>query len=47
ERNGQIIDIGNFVLHTALAQAAKWCRELDQEFKIAINISPLQMRNPR
>lgn len=47
ERNGQIIDIGNFVLHTALSQAAKWCREVGQEFKIAINISPLQMRNPR
>lgn len=47
ERNGQIIDIGNFVLHTALSQAAKWCRTLQHDFKIAINISPIQMRNPR
>lgn len=47
ERNGQIIDIGNFVLHTALSQAAKWCRALQHDFKIAINISPIQMRNPR
>lgn len=47
ERNGQIIEIGNFVLHTALSQAAKWCREIHQDFKIAINISPVQMRDPR
>lgn len=47
ERNGQIIDIGNFVLHTALSQTAKWYKAVEHDFKIAINISPLQIRNPR
>lgn len=47
ERNSQIMEIGNFVLHTSLKQAAHWCHILQREFKIAINVSPLQMRNPR
>lgn len=47
ERNGQIMEIGNFVLHSAIKQAADWCQMLQRDFKIAINISPVQMRNPR
>ncbi|MFB2686500.1 EAL domain-containing protein [Shewanella mangrovisoli] len=47
ERNGQIMEIGNFVLHSAIKQAADWCQMLQLDFKIAINISPVQMRNPR
>ncbi|WP_133178415.1 bifunctional diguanylate cyclase/phosphodiesterase [Shewanella decolorationis] len=47
ERNGQIIEIGNYVLHSALKQTAYWCQILQRDFKIAINISPVQMRNPR
>jgi len=46
ERNGQIIEIGNFVLHSALAQASQWQIKLPGEFRIAINISPLQFRAP-
>ena len=45
ERNGQINEIGNFVLHTAIAQAAKWFVIQPQNFRIAINISPVQFRN--
>jgi len=47
ERNGQIMEIGNFVLHSTIQQTANWCNMLQREFKIAINISPIQMRNPR
>ena len=45
ERNGQINEIGNFVLHTAIAQAAKWFVIQPHNFRIAINISPVQFRN--
>ncbi|MGF1710245.1 sensor domain-containing phosphodiesterase [Vibrio kagoshimensis] len=45
ERNGQINEIGNFVLHTAIAQVAKWFVIQPQNFRIAINISPVQFRN--
>ncbi|MFV7785178.1 putative bifunctional diguanylate cyclase/phosphodiesterase [Shewanella marisflavi] len=46
ENNGQIIAIGNFVLHTAIEQAAQWlCRDPSQQFRVAINISPLQFRD--
>ncbi|WP_394229256.1 bifunctional diguanylate cyclase/phosphodiesterase [Shewanella colwelliana] len=45
EHNGQIIDIGNFVLHTALSQAAQWRLQRNSNFRIAINISPLQFRD--
>lgn len=46
EHNGQIIEIGNFVLHSALAQAAHWQTLQQSDFRIAINISPLQFRAP-
>lgn len=45
ESNGQIIEIGNFVLHTAISQAAKWHAMQLENFRIAINISPVQFRN--
>ena len=45
ESNGQIIEIGNFVLHTAISQAAKWHAMQLEDFRIAINISPVQFRN--
>ncbi|ABM01301.1 diguanylate cyclase/phosphodiesterase [Shewanella amazonensis SB2B] len=44
ESNGQIIEIGNFVLHEAMKHAAHWCKRSNNPFKIAINISPLQFR---
>ncbi len=45
EHNGQINEIGNFVLHTAIAQTAKWHAMQPGEFRVAINISPVQFRN--
>lgn len=45
EQIGQIIDIGNFVLHTAIAQAAKWQQRSESVFRIAINISPIQFKD--
>ncbi|HAS8153124.1 TPA: EAL domain-containing protein [Vibrio vulnificus] len=44
ESNGQIIEIGYFVLHQALKQAAEWHRASPHSFKVAINISPIQFR---
>ncbi|EEY98286.1 Rtn protein [Vibrio sp. RC586] len=44
ESNGQIIEIGYFVLHQALKNAAEWCKLTTAPFKIAINISPIQFR---
>ncbi|MEZ8194545.1 sensor domain-containing phosphodiesterase [Vibrio cortegadensis] len=44
EHNGQINEIGNFVLHTAISQAAKWYVLQPGDFRIAINISPVQFR---
>lgn len=44
EHNGQIHEIGNFVLHTAMAQAVKWHIMQQGNFRIAINISPMQFK---
>lgn len=45
EHSGQIIEIGNFVLRTAIAQAARWYKCGGSGFHIAINLSPLQFRD--
>ena len=45
EKTGQIVSIGQFVLKQALAMAAR-CQQLQSKFKIAINFSPLQFRDP-
>ncbi len=45
EQTGQIIPVGQFVLTRALTMAAQWQRQ--QAFKIAVNISPRQFRDPR
>ncbi len=45
ELNGQIIEIGHFVLHTAIAQASRWQQYCADGFRIAINISPVQFRD--
>ncbi|MCF8777728.1 EAL domain-containing protein [Vibrio sp. IRLE0018] len=46
ESNGQIIEIGYFVLHQALKHAAEWRKLSSHSFKMAINISPIQFREP-
>jgi diguanylate cyclase (GGDEF)-like protein/PAS domain S-box-containing protein len=44
EQNGQIISVGRHVLATALELAAEWHRIAP--FKIAVNLSPRQFRDP-
>lgn len=46
EQTGLIVPIGYFVLETAIQQALKWQQSLCRDFKIAINLSPRQFRDP-
>ena len=45
EQTGHIVEIGEFVLREATQQAALWNRAFDGDFKIALNISPRQLRD--
>ena len=42
EENGLILSIGEWVLNTACCEAAQW----DPPYKVAINLSPLQLAQP-
>ncbi|WP_319534149.1 EAL domain-containing protein [uncultured Vibrio sp.] len=44
EQNGLIFEVGLFVLRTAVAKAKQWS-ELTDDFKIAVNVSPIQLQN--
>lgn len=44
EKNGLIFEVGNFVLRSAIAKASEWSTML-QDFKIAVNISAVQLKN--
>ncbi|QUI72828.1 EAL domain-containing protein [Pseudoalteromonas sp. M8] len=46
EQSGLIIDIGLFVLSTAINQAHQWQQHLDSDIRIAINLSPRQFKDP-
>ena len=46
EQNGLIVSIGQFVLTEALTMAAQWHKEYDVNFRMAINLSPRQFRDP-
>ncbi|MFC3033645.1 EAL domain-containing protein [Pseudoalteromonas fenneropenaei] len=46
EQNGTIIELGKFVMEHALTQAKYWQAKLEQPFRIAINLSPRQFRDP-
>ncbi|MCG8487624.1 MAG: EAL domain-containing protein [Chromatiales bacterium] len=46
EQTGQIIPLGLFVIEQALCKTSQWQNRLDQPFKVAINISPRQFRDP-
>lgn len=44
ESSGQIIDIGQWVIVEALKQVKEWRKTISSDFRIAINISPLQFK---
>ncbi|KZZ19643.1 hypothetical protein A3752_13865, partial [Oleiphilus sp. HI0081] len=46
EETGLIIPIGQFVLHQALSQASKWQKQYQADFRMAVNLSPRQFRDP-
>ncbi|NOQ79106.1 MAG: transporter substrate-binding domain-containing protein [Gammaproteobacteria bacterium] len=46
EHNSLIIPIGQFVLERALDITARWQKEHGQIFSMAVNLSPLQFRDP-
>ncbi|CCQ11528.1 diguanylate cyclase/phosphodiesterase (GGDEF & EAL domains) with PAS/PAC sensor(s) [Pseudoalteromonas luteoviolacea B = ATCC 29581] len=47
EQNGCIVEIGKYVLETALYQARLWQKQLNFPIRIAINLSPRQFRDVR
>ena len=46
EETGLIIPIGLFVLQQALAQASEWQEKFQSDFRMAVNLSPRQFRDP-
>ncbi|WP_070966262.1 sensor domain-containing phosphodiesterase [Vibrio sonorensis] len=46
EQNGLIFEVGSFVLRNAIEKASVWAERVN-EFKIAINLSAVQLRNPQ
>ncbi|CAM2797146.1 bifunctional diguanylate cyclase/phosphodiesterase [Vibrio mytili] len=44
EQNGLIFEVGQFVLRTAIDKAKQWSEVVDN-FKIAVNVSPVQLQN--
>jgi len=45
EQSGMIVEIGYFVLRTAIQQLAEWQLVHNEAFFIAVNLSPLQLRD--
>lgn len=45
EENGLIVPIGEWVLRTACADAARW-RKAGHDLRVAVNLSPVQFRDP-
>lgn len=46
EENGSIIEIGKWVLQAVCQQAREWRKSKLPSFRIAMNLSPLQFRDP-
>lgn len=46
EETGQIISLGNWVLHTACAQIKEWQEQGYPSFEICVNISTIQLQQP-
>lgn len=46
EETGLIMQIGDWVLNEACRQMAKWHSKLGRDFVVAVNVSPVQLRQP-
>lgn len=46
ERSGQIVELGQWVLREALGQVCRWLAEGTYDGPVAINVSPVQLRQP-
>lgn len=46
EQTGLIVPIGYFVINTAIEAAKKWTEDFNPRFHIAVNLSPLQFKDP-
>lgn len=44
EESGLIVPLGDWVLHTAMDQLARWAKVYGSHFKCAVNVSGVQMR---
>ncbi len=47
EQTGHIIPLGKFVLEQALERTAFWHKHYNDDFQIAVNLSPRQLRDPQ
>lgn len=47
EANGSIVPIGNFVLRAACARVSALQRRMNCRFRLTVNVSPRQLREPR
>lgn len=45
ERTGRIVEIGDYVLRRAVQQAAYWHQKKGQTFRVAVNVSPVQLKD--
>ena len=46
EQTGLIVELGKYIITEALIATAHWIKEYSSDFKISINISPRQFRDP-
>ncbi|MEJ8474187.1 EAL domain-containing protein [Roseibium algae] len=46
EELGELDNLGLFVLNEACRQRAEWDGDLTEDFKLSVNVSPHQLRNP-
>ena len=47
ERTGRIVEIGDFVLDTAISQARDWYHCSRRPIRVAVNVSPVQFKDNR
>src|SRR3954454_11741442 len=44
ERSGLVVDLGRLALHEACRRAVSWSGVRDQPIQVAVNVSPVQLR---